>query len=92
MTDDLNSVQPTEKPPHSIAFVVDGFVQDVIHVQPRLAAIFLSEPIAVDVTGAVAVFGADVSPGFQYDVKTNTFTDFKNNKQVITNPPILPNN
>ena len=41
-----------QKPPHSIAFVLDGYVQDVIHVNPRLAALFLSNPIAVDVTGA----------------------------------------
>ena len=75
-----------QKPPHSIAFVLDGYVQDVIHVNPRLAALFLSNPIAVDVTGAEN----EVSPGFQYDAKTNIFTGFNDRKEIIVNPPIEP--
>jgi hypothetical protein len=35
---------------YSIAFVIDGVVQDVLHTDTRLAAIFLSQPEIVDVT------------------------------------------
>lgn len=37
-------------PPVKIAFVIDGVVQDVLHTDERLGAIFLSEPTIVDVT------------------------------------------
>lgn len=35
---------------YSLAFVIDGKVQDVLHTDSRLAAIFLSEPQIVEVT------------------------------------------
>ena len=45
---------PTDKeqplPPVKIAFILDGVVQDVLHTDNRLGAIFLSEPTIVDVT------------------------------------------
>jgi hypothetical protein len=34
----------------SVAFIIDGVVQDVLHSEARLAAIFLSEPEMVEVT------------------------------------------
>jgi hypothetical protein len=34
----------------SVAFIIDGVVQDVLHSDARLAAIFLSEPEMVEVT------------------------------------------
>lgn len=37
-------------PPVKIAFVIDGEVQDVLHTDERLGAIFLSQPTIVDVT------------------------------------------
>jgi hypothetical protein len=37
-------------PPVKLAFIIDGVVQDVLHTDDRLAAIFLSEPTIVDVT------------------------------------------
>lgn len=37
-------------PPVKIAFVIDGKVVDVLHTDERLSAIFLSEPIIIDVT------------------------------------------
>ena len=39
-----------ELPPVKIAFILDGVVQDILHTDDRLAAIFLSEPTIVDVT------------------------------------------
>ena len=35
---------------YSIAFVLDGVVQDVLHMDARLAALLLSEPEIVEVT------------------------------------------
>jgi hypothetical protein len=34
----------------SVAFIIDGVVQDVLHSEARLAAIFLSDPVMVEVT------------------------------------------
>jgi hypothetical protein len=39
-----------EMPPIKIAFVIDGQVVDVLHTDSRLASIFLSNPVIVDVT------------------------------------------
>lgn len=38
-------------PSHYIAFIIDGVVQQVIATDSRFAAIFLSNPTIVDVTG-----------------------------------------
>jgi hypothetical protein len=46
MTDTENPALP----PVKIAFIIDGEVQDVLHTDERLAAIFLSQPTIVDVT------------------------------------------
>ena len=40
-------------PPVKIAFVIDGVVADILHTDDRLAAIFLSEPLIIDVTELV---------------------------------------
>ena len=37
-------------PPVKIAFIIDGEVVDVLHTDPRLGAIFLSEPLIIDVS------------------------------------------
>lgn len=37
-------------PPNKVAFIIDNEVVDIIHTDDRLAAIFLSEPLMVDVT------------------------------------------
>ncbi len=39
-----------ELPPVKIAFVIDGEVIDVLHTDDRLGAIFLSQPIVLDVS------------------------------------------
>lgn len=49
------SPQPTEhtpipRPPVKIAFVLDGRIIDVLHTDPGLAALLLSEPQIIDVT------------------------------------------
>jgi hypothetical protein len=57
--------------PKKLAFVLDNKVVDVLRTDERLAAIFLSQPIVVDVTGP------DGSPttetGYNYDPITGNF-------------------
>lgn len=43
-------IEVPELPPIKVAFIIDGVVQDVLHTDTRLGAIFLSEPAIVDVT------------------------------------------
>jgi hypothetical protein len=42
--------QPKELPPVKLAFILDGTVVDIIHTDERFAAIFLSNPLVLDVT------------------------------------------
>lgn len=41
---------PEQLPPVKLAFVLDGKVVDIIHTDDRFAAIFLSNPLVIDVT------------------------------------------
>jgi hypothetical protein len=52
-----------------LALILDGQIQDIMHTQDRLAAIFLSEPTIV------AIEDTDTSPrvGWTYDAKTGEF-------------------
>ena len=61
---------PTEMPPVKIAFVIDNEVVDVLHTDDRLAAIFLSEPLILDVTD---IFQNQLV-GQIYDPETKTFS------------------
>lgn len=58
-----------ELPPVKIAFVIDNIVADVLHTDERLAAIFLSEPVAVDVTDQMPIAINSI-----YNPETKTFT------------------
>ena len=42
--------QPIGPPPIKLAYVIDNEVVDILHTDERLAAIFMSNPIIVDVT------------------------------------------
>ena len=54
-----------------LAFVIDGEVVQVMGTDERLAAILLSEPIIVDVTGVDPTLVTSAN----FDVTTNTFKD-----------------
>lgn len=41
----------TPLPPVQLAFIIDNRVVDIINTDDRLAAIFLSQPVILDVTG-----------------------------------------
>lgn len=50
-----------ENPPIKVAFVIDGKVVDVLHTDERLASIFLSDPVVIDVTEIYANGGVGVN-------------------------------
>jgi hypothetical protein len=60
-------------PPVKIAFIIDNQVVDVLHTDDRLGAIFLSDPVTVDVTD---LFNENkmVFPGDTYDPATKAFS------------------
>jgi hypothetical protein len=61
-------------PPYKIAFVIDGEVVDILHVEERLSAVLLSDPTIVDVTALIAADPQSVNNGFKYNATTNTFS------------------
>lgn len=62
-----------EIPPIKIAFILDNEVVDILHTDERLAAIFLSEPKMIDVTGQLVENEGIVRVGIKYNPETNTF-------------------
>jgi len=57
--------------PKKIAFVVDNAVVDVLHTDERLAAIFLSKPLVLDITETYEE--SQPKPGYIYYEDTQTF-------------------
>ena len=66
----------TEKPlpPVKIAFVIDNEVVDVLHTDARLGAIFLSEPLILDVSDKADGIAIQGLVGASYDPTTGVFT------------------
>jgi len=54
-----------------LAFIIDGEVVQVMGTDERLAAILLSEPIIVDITGVEPSLVTSAN----FDVTTNSFRD-----------------
>jgi hypothetical protein len=71
MTD--QSQVPTQLPPSKLAFIIDGIVVDVLHTDNRLAAIFLSDPTIIDITGNTSIPENYNIVGKTYDLNTKTF-------------------
>jgi hypothetical protein len=69
----MTTNQQPATPPVKIAFVIDNQVVDVLHTDDRLGAIFLSDPVTVDVSD---LFYSNnmVLPGDTYDSETKTFS------------------
>lgn len=65
-------------PPYKIAFVVDGEVADILHTDERLFAIFMSNPVIIDVTAQITADPESIPVGSLYDVETNLFTILDN--------------
>jgi len=69
----MTTNQQPAMPPVKIAFVIDNQVVDVLHTDDRLAAIFLSDPVIVDVSDLFED-NNNVFPGDTYDSETKTFS------------------
>jgi hypothetical protein len=65
MTDETPTI-----PPRRVAFIIDNIIQDVLHTDERLAALFLSEPVIVDITEEPD----HVNMGAHYDPETGSFS------------------
>jgi hypothetical protein len=66
--------ESNELPPIKIAFILDGEVVDILHTDERLAAIFLSNPISVDITDNMIENGGTAGVGSIYNPETQTFS------------------
>lgn len=66
--------ETNEIPPIKIAFILDNEVVDILHTDERLAAIFLSNPIIVDITDNMIDNGGTAGVGAKYDPETKTFS------------------
>jgi len=69
----MTTNQQPATPPVKIAFVIDNQVVDVLHTDDRLGAIFLSDPVTVDVTDLFTE-NKMVFPGDTYDPATKRFS------------------
>lgn len=63
-----------EIPPIKIAFVLDNEIVDILHTDERLAAIFTSNPIIVNITDNMIEDGGTAGIGSIYDPQTQTFS------------------
>jgi hypothetical protein len=64
-----------DKTPIKLAFILDGEVADVLHTDERLAAIFTSNPIVLDVSQRFIDDPLSVATGAKYDATTGIFTE-----------------
>ena len=67
-----NNEQQVVLPPVKVAFIIDGFVADVMHTDERLGAIFTSNPLIKDVTAEEG--GQMAWLNDSYDPETDTFS------------------
>ena len=77
MTTDANMpINPPqgELPPFKVAFIINNEIVDVLHTDDRLSAIFLSNPVMVDVTDIYATAPEKLVNGSVYNPETKTFT------------------
>jgi hypothetical protein len=64
-----------ETPPIKIAFIIDNEVADILHTDERLSAIFLSNPLILDVTEKYNLDPNLVRPGMIYNPEDNTYSE-----------------
>lgn len=61
-----------EMPPVRVAFILDNVVADVLHTDDRLAAIFLSNPLVIDISDREDA--NSITTNATYNPETQTFT------------------
>ena len=60
-----------EMPPIKVAFVIDNTIVDILHTDRRLADIFLSNGVVVDLTSNTE----SIQFGWIYNAETGQFSD-----------------
>jgi hypothetical protein len=63
----------SQLPPIKLAFIIDGEVADILHTDERLAAIFTSQPLVMDVTEKMQTTSIQV--GYSYNAETQEFIE-----------------
>ena len=63
-----------QMPPIKVAFVLEGKLVDILHTDERLSAIFLSNPLVINVTEPVDAQDGNVVVGADYNYETREFT------------------
>lgn len=63
-----------ETPPIKLAFIIDNEVADILHTDERLAAIFLSNPIILNITEQLTSNPGSITPGMLYDSDTGQYS------------------
>ena len=61
-----------EMPPVKVAFILDNVVADILHTDNRLAAIFLSNPLVIDISDREDIDSITVDA--TYNEETGEFT------------------
>lgn len=64
-----------DTPPIKLAFILDNEVADILHTDERLSAIFLSNPLVLDITEKLSQNISSVRPGMKYNVETDEYFD-----------------
>jgi hypothetical protein len=60
-----------ELPPIKVAFVIDNTIVDILHTDRRLADIFLSNGVVVDITSSTE----SIQSGWIYNSETEQFSE-----------------
>lgn len=71
------NITPSQ-PPLSVklAFIIDNQVADILHTDERLGAIFLSEPLIIDISDKIDENGiVQVQVNASYNPETQQFTN-----------------
>lgn len=71
MTDQAQNA--SQLPPIKLGFILDGEVADILHTDERLAAIFTSNPLIVNVTGQLIENGGIVKIGTKWNYELEQF-------------------
>lgn len=71
----MTEQQPNSLPPRRLALIIDEEVVEVLHTDERLAAIFLSEPLIIDVSDSVPDAIIRELIGKKYDSVNKEFKD-----------------
>jgi hypothetical protein len=63
--------ETVELPPIKVALIIDNTIIDILHTDQRLADIFLSNPVVIDITSREE----DIRSGWTYNSETGELSD-----------------